>query len=256
MTIDGFIDNRCFCEAYCFKCLLSSDDQLSVEETFFEDLLEKRSLTSIRCILFNVTGDKILIKSNRGYCLVLCLETQSVISCFEMDDDHKLIWAFDFKNDDILISFDKDWGIVYVYSIDHENKFLNELSVIEFSTLFGKLKHEELYYIKLKVSPGNGMLVLGFKQCIYLVDPFTGLDVCKLDSVIKQWSDGGLYTVQDIQINWCSNEIIVLHRETSEGKLFVEAFHMNTGRLESLLESSLKTVLLNYSMTDLKKINL
>ena len=74
-------------------------------------------------------------------------------------------------------------------------------------------------------------------------------------SLEHQFADNIDFHVDEIKYNWCSNDIAVFYSNVF-GECFCHVFKLKRRRVESLLYSALKAVLLNYPIHDLMNMNL
>ena len=210
-------------------------------------------LLSVKRFFSNSLGDKFLVTShqfNQGDCIIYSLHSQCLLASQEIENDFvKVAWRIDFNYGEVLLNCDSEEGIIYVYSLDSQRRKFDVVSKILLSTFFDNLTPEEIGLTEFKVAPGKALIVLACQHYVLIIDPFTG-------SIVQEFQSKCLSFVKDIEINWCSNEIIILHKEALYEKHFIEVFPFQGECADSLFNLSLKSVLLNYSVNDLATMNL
>ena len=143
-TLCKAIEGSIICEVHFFKCILSSDEQLSLEKMFSVDLTSL-GYCLVEQIEFNMTGDKIFFSSSYDKCLILSMITKSVIA---FDEDRlfcELFWSSDLTKGEILVNYDGwtsygQWrdGKVTVFTVDYKAKTLRILTETTLSRLTGE----------------------------------------------------------------------------------------------------------------------
>ena len=248
VILEGSENGSYFCEAHFFKCsTLPDDGQLSLEK-IHSLKLHLLGLASIYQVNFNITGDKIIFLSNEYDCLVYSLCNQSVIAFQENIFFLEFGWSIDSKRGEILVNFDWQQCEIYIFTINYNANQLTKLRQIELSKFFGDLEVEDRMNIVFRLSSCTSLIMLSLDEDIFLVDPFTGLLVQKLKSLVCPGF------VCDIRFNWCSNELVVCSSNFSN-QYYAEVYRLNQ-RSESLFISALKIVFLSYPVNDLMQKNL
>ena len=237
-----------FCEAHFYKCHLSGNEFV-LEKLFSLDAL---SIGVYSCkAVFNVFGDKIAMTTESSI-LVYSLQNRSVLATFEPEELFKgLHWSYDLVKDEVLVFFHgNDRNKIVVTAIDYENSTMNILRRINVTDFIPNFNISS----EIRVSSGTSLIMLGFQDRVYLIDPFTG----QLLQELKYDFDSKIQRIEEMSLNWCSNEIVVIGNIFNGECLeyFCNIFKLKTGRVESLLHSALKVVLSNYPVNDLMKLNL
>eukprot|EP00111_Clytia_hemisphaerica_P009775 TCONS_00028675-protein len=200
---------------------------------------------------FNDAGDKIAISSQTGSFLVYSLRTQAVLLLEEVADFKDFFWSTDVKNNEILVNFYRQAGLICVFSLNYKEGNLNILQEINVSDFLQDV--DQWDKCLLTVSSGISLALLGYNHIVYFIDLTTGLLVHQLNSQVVTSCD-----VQNIMLNWCSNEIVTLYRDKVADEYFIQVNPLLYGNrvVESLFNTALKTVLLKYSISDLLQMNL
>ena len=245
-TLCVIIDADEITTAHFFKCVYSSSGNLSLE-TMLSMNLRDSGIKSVMQVEFNDTGDKIAVSSIPGSFLVYSLREQSVLAFEKIADFDGFYWLSDVKNGEVLVNFYRQVGLICVFSLNYEEGTLNVLREVSVSDLIEDVDFKKCLFT---VSSGTSLALLGFNDVVYLIDLSSGLLIQQLKSEVAS------SRVQDIKLNWCSNEIIVLYGDDASAQYFIQVHPICYGKVESLFNSALKTVFLNHSVNDLLRMNL
>ena len=251
LVVSGFDLNHFhnnFCEAHFFKCFLSSEDRIILEQFIVEDIT--KYFADITDVSFNSRGNKLLLISEQGY-LIYSLLTKNMIA-YQDRYIYPLYWTEDIIHGERLISLDMLKDSIFVYSINYDNKRLNKSAQIRVSPIIGMINREDYHQVSIKFFSGKSLILLSFQyQHTYILNPFNGqiLQAMKFDGL-----DNCL--VCEMKSNWPSDEIIVFYLKKKDTEFYGNVFHVDNHCVESLLFLSAKEVLKTYPVNYLNKLNL
>uniref|UniRef100_A0A7M5WSF8 Uncharacterized protein n=1 Tax=Clytia hemisphaerica TaxID=252671 RepID=A0A7M5WSF8_9CNID len=250
IMVEGGEGDQYYCDAHFYQCNFTPGNGLTLVKMFSMDA-SVIGVVKVDPVVFNMSGDKIAMLTKNGF-LVYSLVNQSVIAKHSLKDFefHEIEWSYDLEKGEILVDFDYTANEICVFGFNSIEKTSKLLNTIHISTFVEELSEFEAWNSGIKISTGTSFIIFGDED-VYLVDPFTGQLVQKITPP-KDWDN---VFVDFFCLNWFSSEILILYQGEKES-FYGKVCKLKTGCVESLLQSAIKIVLLNYSVNDLIGMNL